>query len=469
MPFVEGYYDNNTEYKPAELGYGLEQDFRGKFRAVESQIFLAYGLNDAFSVELEAALYASARLEKAPDDPSTMPARLEQSGVGDWQMELNWRVMKESAARPEVFALVEVDPPSNVNQPLIGTSNWETKLGLGAIRGLPWGTVSGRVGMIYSAEDGSFDTGEYAVEYLKRISPSWSVYGGIEGEQDEVGADRRGAVALLPARVPADEPGLRTLGQGDRLGTRRGRGVPLPEVSRRPCAAASRAVQTSRFDIRAPRPRTDQRTTLRRRPCASTQWIGIGLLTAALGTPAGARADHANDQAASASATPEHSMQNMGARAARSSSTTSAPGTGPSAPSRRTRRSTSTRVCGSSTASTCRAASALSGKRPRRIPNCAACWWGVAMSLGPHINIPALPDRTHGAYEAIQKARTLMAGARRNRARADRRRSPSATANRSRRIPRRRRRPRPSTPSRWGSWPSASRAIRTSSRSTPSR
>ena len=186
MPFVEGYYDNNTEYKPAELGYGLEQDFRGKFRAVESQIFLAYGLNDAFSVELEAALYASARLEKAPDDPSTMPARLEQSGVGDWQMELNWRVMKESAARPEVFALVEVDPPSNVNQPLIGTSNWETKLGLGAIRGLPWGTLSGRVGMIYSAEDGSFDTGEYAVEYLKRISPGWSVYGGIEGEQDEV-------------------------------------------------------------------------------------------------------------------------------------------------------------------------------------------------------------------------------------------------------------------------------------------
>ncbi len=44
-------------------------------------------------------------------------------------------------------------------------------------------------------------------------------------------------------------------------------------------------------------------------------------------------------------------------------------------------------------------------------PSCAMAWWGVAMSLGPHINVPALPDRTHGAFEAIQKARGLMAGA----------------------------------------------------------
>src|SRR5262245_43613770 len=163
MPFVEGYYDNNTEYKPAELGYGLEQDFRGKFRAVENQIFLAYGLNDAFSVELEAAVFAAARLYKAPEDPSSMPERLEQSGFGDWQMELNWRAVKESAKRPEVFALVEVDPPSSANKPLIGTPDWETKVGVGVIRGLSWGTVSGRVGMIYSAADGTFDTGEDAV------------------------------------------------------------------------------------------------------------------------------------------------------------------------------------------------------------------------------------------------------------------------------------------------------------------
>jgi hypothetical protein len=27
-------------------------------------------------------------------------------------------------------------------------------------------------------------------------------------------------------------------------------------------------------------------------------------------------------------------------------------------------------------------------------PACASCWWGVAMSLGPHINVPGMPDRT---------------------------------------------------------------------------
>ena len=186
MPFLEGYYDNNTEYKPAELGYGVDQDFRGKFRAVENQIFLAYGLNDRFAAELEAAFYTAAHLEKAPDDPSSQPDQLEQSGFGDWQMELDWRIVKEAAPCPEVFALVEVDPPSNVNKALIGTADWEAKFGVGLIRGLSWGTVSGRVGMIYTAEDGSFDTGEYAAEYLKRVSPKWSLYGGVEGEQDEV-------------------------------------------------------------------------------------------------------------------------------------------------------------------------------------------------------------------------------------------------------------------------------------------
>jgi hypothetical protein len=186
MPFFEAYVDDDTEYKPAELGYGLEQDFRGRFRATESQIFLAYGVSDRFAVELEGAPYATARLEKAADDPSSQPSRLEQSGLGDWQMEVNWRAMKENASRPEVFALLEVDPPSNTRKSLIGTPDWEAKLGVGMIRGLSWGTVAGRVGAIYSAEDGALDTGEYAVEYLKRVSPHWSLYGGIEGEQDEV-------------------------------------------------------------------------------------------------------------------------------------------------------------------------------------------------------------------------------------------------------------------------------------------
>jgi tetratricopeptide (TPR) repeat protein len=37
-------------------------------------------------------------------------------------------------------------------------------------------------------------------------------------------------------------------------------------------------------------------------------------------------------------------------------------------------------------------------------PACASCWWGVAMSLGPHINVPGMPDRTLAAHRAIAKA-----------------------------------------------------------------
>ena len=40
-------------------------------------------------------------------------------------------------------------------------------------------------------------------------------------------------------------------------------------------------------------------------------------------------------------------------------------------------------------------------------PNCAMCWWGVALSLGPHINVPAIPDRTVAADKAVKKAVAL--------------------------------------------------------------
>jgi hypothetical protein len=184
-PFAEAYLDDNFEYKPAELGYGLDQDFRGRFRATEGLLFLAYGLSDRLAFELEASVI-TARLDTADDDPSSQPARIEQSGQGDWQVELDWRVFPETASRPEVFALLEIDPPSNRHAVLIGTPDWEVKLGAGMIRGLRWGTVAGRAGLIYSAESGAVEASEYAVEYLKRLSPRWRIYGGIEGEQDEV-------------------------------------------------------------------------------------------------------------------------------------------------------------------------------------------------------------------------------------------------------------------------------------------
>ncbi|MGH2611388.1 MAG: hypothetical protein ACRDHF_20110, partial [Tepidiformaceae bacterium] len=81
-PFFEYYHDDDFEYKPAELGYGLDQDFRGKYRASEGLIFVGYGLTDWLAIEFEAAVI-TATLEKSPSDTSATPAKIEESGLGD--------------------------------------------------------------------------------------------------------------------------------------------------------------------------------------------------------------------------------------------------------------------------------------------------------------------------------------------------------------------------------------------------
>ena len=40
-------------------------------------------------------------------------------------------------------------------------------------------------------------------------------------------------------------------------------------------------------------------------------------------------------------------------------------------------------------------------------PDCAMCWWGVAVALGPNINMPMPPDAVAPAWEALQNARAL--------------------------------------------------------------
>jgi tetratricopeptide (TPR) repeat protein len=45
----------------------------------------------------------------------------------------------------------------------------------------------------------------------------------------------------------------------------------------------------------------------------------------------------------------------------------------------------------------------------RRDPSCAMCAWGVGFALGPHINLPALPERTVAAARAVAEARRLAA------------------------------------------------------------
>jgi len=185
-PFYEYYRDHNFEYKPEEFGYAGSTDFRGRYRAHEALFFMAYGISDRLAFEMEAATI-KASFEKSPADQSAMPNRIEESGLGDVEAQLRWRWRKEDERRPEVFSYAEVVFPHHKKKTLIGTPGVELKLGTGVIRGFSWGTMTFRAAASYSGGSTSkFDLGECAVEYLKRLSPKWRLYVGLEGTPDEL-------------------------------------------------------------------------------------------------------------------------------------------------------------------------------------------------------------------------------------------------------------------------------------------
>jgi hypothetical protein len=188
-PFFEWYSDSNLEYKPSELGFVGNEDYRGKYRASEGLIFLGYGITRNLAVEFEAAVI-SAELEKSFSDPSAMPAKVKESGLGDVEGQIRWRFQDEvPGGRPELFTYFETVFPFQKNKKLIGTSAFEFKLGIGAIRAFDWGTMTFRAEVENSEDEGKrkFEAGEYAIEYLRRLSQIWRVFAAIEGNQlDEV-------------------------------------------------------------------------------------------------------------------------------------------------------------------------------------------------------------------------------------------------------------------------------------------
>ncbi len=185
-PFFEYYKDDDFEYKPSELGYPGEEDYRGRYRASEGLLFLSYGISDNLAIEMEAAVI-DASFEKSPADPTALPARIEESGLGDVEGQLRWRWKTETERRPELFTYFEAVLPHAQEKVLIGTPGWEFKLGTGLVKGFRWGTLTARLAVDYEeASTSHFDLGEYAVEYLKRLSPHWRVYVGLEGAQDEL-------------------------------------------------------------------------------------------------------------------------------------------------------------------------------------------------------------------------------------------------------------------------------------------
>jgi hypothetical protein len=197
-PFAEWYADKDLEYKPSELGYGIAEDFRGRYAASEALLFLGYGLTDDIALELEGAVI-SAELEKAANDPSAMPSELEEHGLGDVEAQVRWRFRRETETRPELFTYFETVFPLQKHRKLIGTSAWEYKLGFGMTRGYRWGTMTLRAAGEYSGEERKLEAGEYAIEYLRRLSPRWRIASVIEGNQlDEVALITEVQWLLLP-------------------------------------------------------------------------------------------------------------------------------------------------------------------------------------------------------------------------------------------------------------------------------
>ncbi|MCI0435198.1 MAG: hypothetical protein L0271_16395 [Gemmatimonadetes bacterium] len=184
-PFFEYYLDDDAEYSPSELGHGLDQDFRGRYRASEGLIFLGYGVSDRLAVEFEAAVI-TAKLDKSPDDPTAVPDRIEESGLGDVEGQLRWRWNRETDTKPEWFTYFETVFPLQKDKVLIGTRHWEFKLGTGVVRGRSWGTTTFRLAVEYDGEENKLGLGEYAVEYLKRVSSRFRAFAAVEGSEDEV-------------------------------------------------------------------------------------------------------------------------------------------------------------------------------------------------------------------------------------------------------------------------------------------
>jgi hypothetical protein len=138
-------------------------------------------------VELEGELYVSKTLERAPEDTTTgMPERLEESGLGEIEAQVRWRFSEETANRPELFSNFEVTMPNTDDKVLIGAHEWSFAVGIGAVKGFRWGTLTSRLSVGYEGDEEEFALGEYGIEYLKRLSDSWLVYSAIEGEDDEL-------------------------------------------------------------------------------------------------------------------------------------------------------------------------------------------------------------------------------------------------------------------------------------------
>jgi hypothetical protein len=187
-PFYEYTKSSHFEYKPDELGYSGGEDFFGKEFEQEALIYFAYGFTDRLMAEFESAIYSHAVLRKASDDPSAVPNHISETGLGDTEGQIRYRFLPETESRPEILGFFEVVLPLQKDRKLIGTQHWELAPGLNITKGFRFGTLSAKLSLSYTSDERNIQSGEYALEYVKRLSADWRTVLAVEGEQDEVAA-----------------------------------------------------------------------------------------------------------------------------------------------------------------------------------------------------------------------------------------------------------------------------------------
>ncbi|MGH7890507.1 MAG: hypothetical protein ACRENF_08160, partial [Thermodesulfobacteriota bacterium] len=133
-PYWEYYLDNNREYKPQELGFGVDKDFRGRYRESEYLFFLAYGLTDFLAFQTELA-GATASLKKSPADSSALPSEIKESGLTSFETQARWRWLRETERRSELWGYLDVVYPINKKKLIIGSDGWDVEWGTALTRG----------------------------------------------------------------------------------------------------------------------------------------------------------------------------------------------------------------------------------------------------------------------------------------------------------------------------------------------
>jgi hypothetical protein len=186
-PYAEYTSNKDFEYDPADLGFpSAQESLHGKYHSTAGRVFAAYGLNERAVIELDAG-FLDALLDRDPTDVSGGPAKISESGLGPVRARFTWQFLEENEHRPEFFGYGEAVVPHDADKALIGNPDWILNGGLGVIRGFNWGTMTARIGLEYDTSSSSrLDFHEYAIEYLRRISPGLNLYlGYVVFEGDE--------------------------------------------------------------------------------------------------------------------------------------------------------------------------------------------------------------------------------------------------------------------------------------------